>query len=202
MLSIEKWMTQFLEQYRFEGLKLGPKDKQYLAPYIREQLLAPRCEVETVIFHDPFCLLFLFFVGPHARDGRVSLHNSSWSRIHFLIGKFSLKYSTLRVSYKKLAAEINRIHQNLSEASSNRRTIMYGIGALRHVAWLYFCQDFRIEVWPWSRKGRSDPSEVARHIFRLNYSQAIDEATGGQILRVAVKELEKRGFRKVDEQGI
>jgi hypothetical protein len=202
MLSIEKWMTQFLEQYRFEALKLGPKDKEYLAPYAKEQLLSPPCEIEALIFRNPFCLLFLFFFSPHVQDRRVSLHNSSWPRIHFLIGKFSLKYSTLHVDYKKLETNINRIHQNLSEASSNRQTTMYGIGALRNVAWLYFCQDFRIEAWPWSPKGRPEPSDVANTVFHLNYGQAIDEATGGQILKLAVKELEKRGFRKVDEQGI
>lgn len=201
MLSMEKWMIQFLEQYRFEGLKLGPKDKIYLEPYVKEQLLSPPCEVQAVIFARPFCLLFLFFFSPHIRDRQICLHSSSWSRIHFLIGKFSLKYSTLHVDYKKLETNINRIHQNLSEASSNRQTTMYGIGALCNVAWLYFCQDFRIEVWPWSRKGRSDPSEVARHIFRINYCQAIDERTSGQILDAAVKELERYGYRKVEEQG-
>lgn len=37
MLNLEKWMALFLEQYRFEDLKLGPKDKQYLTPFVKEQ---------------------------------------------------------------------------------------------------------------------------------------------------------------------
>jgi hypothetical protein len=202
MLSIEKWITQFLEQYRFEGLKLGPKDKQYLAPYIREQLLAPRCEVETVIFHDPFCLLFLFFFGPHVEDRRVSVHNSSWRRIHSLVDRFSTKYSALHTNYEKLETMISRIHQNLCETDKEtRRLTIYGIDMISHVSAIYFYQDFRIQAWPWSRKGRPDPSEVARYIFRLNYSQAIDEKASGQILNAAVKELERYGYRKVDEQG-
>jgi len=31
MLDIKKWIALFLEQYRFEALKLGPKDKECLA---------------------------------------------------------------------------------------------------------------------------------------------------------------------------
>jgi hypothetical protein len=202
MLSIEKWILSFLEGYRFEGLKLGPKDKQYLAPYIREQLLAPRCEVETVILHDPFCLLFLFFFGPHVHDRRVSVHNSGWRRIHSLMDKFSTKHSALHINYEKLETMISRIHQNLCETDpETRRMTSYGIDMIRNVCAIYFYQDLRIEAWPWSSKGRLDPSDVANRLFHLNFCQAVDEATSGEILEAAVKELEKYGYRKVDEQG-
>jgi hypothetical protein len=202
MLSIEKWMTQFLEQYRFEGLKLGPKDKECLAPYVKEQLLSPPCEVEAVIFRNPFCLLFLFFFAPHVQDRRVSLHNSSWSRIHFLIGKFRMKYGTSNIDYKKLETMISRIRQDVSESNPNQQKPIYGIDFIPKVCCIYFCQDLRIEAWPWNSKSQSQPSDIAHKVFHLTYCQAIDEATGGQILKVAVKELEKRGFRKVHEQGI
>ena len=201
MLSIEKWMTQFLEQYRFEALKLGPKDKQYLEPYVKEQLLSSPCEVEAVIFQNPFCLLFLFLFGPHVHDRQVSLHNTSWTRVHFLIGKFHVKYGTSNIDYEKLETMISRIHQNVSQNSSNQQKPIYGIDFMPKVCCIYFYQDLRIEAWPWNSKGRSEPSDIAHTVFHLSYCQAIDEATGGQILRVAVKELEKRGFRKVDEQG-
>jgi hypothetical protein len=202
MLYIEKWMALFLEQYRFEALKLGPKDKECLAPYVKEQLLSPPCEVEALIFRNPFCLLFLFFFGPHVHDRRVSLHNSSWTRVHFLIGKFHMKYGTSNIDFEKFETMIGRIHQNVSQNSPNQQKPICGIDFIPKVCCIYFCQDLRIEAWPWNSKSRSESSDIANTVFHLNYCQAIDEATGGQILRVAVKELEKRGFREVDEQGI
>ena len=186
---------------RFEGLKLGPKDKQYLAPYMKEQLLSPPCEVEAIVLEGPFCLLFLFFFGPHVHDRQVSLHNSSWPRVHFLIDKFSMKYSALRINCKKLEIMMHRIHQNVSESSPNLQSPIYGIDFMPNVCCIYFYRDFRIEAWAWSSKCRSEPSDVANTVFHLNYCQAVDEKTRRQILEAAVKELEKRGFSKVDEQG-
>jgi len=201
MLSIKKWIALFLEQYRFEALKLGPKDKECLAPCVKEQLLSPPCEIEAVIFQNPFCLLFLFFFGPHVQDRRVSLLISSWPRIHFLVGKFHVKYGTSNIDYKALETMISRIHQNVSQNSPNQQKPIYGIDFIPKVCCIYFYQDLRIEAWPWT-KSRSDPSDIANTVFHLNYCQAVDEATSEQLLKIAVKELEKRGFRKVDEQGI
>jgi hypothetical protein len=201
-LNMERWIALFLEQYRFEALKLGPKDKECLAPYVKEQLLSPPSEIEALIFRNPFCLIFLFFFSPHVQDRRVSLHNSSWPRIHFLIGKFHMKYGTSNSDYKKLETMISHIHQNVSQNSPNQQKPIYGIDFIPNVCCIYFCQDLRIEAWPWNSKSRSEPTDIANTVFHLNYCQAIDDATGGQILRLAAKELEKRGFRKVDEQGI
>ena len=202
MLNMKKWIALFLEQYRFEALKLGPKDKEWLAPYVKEQLLSPPCEIEAVFFRHPSCLIFLFFFGRHVQDRRVSLHNSSWPRIHFLIGKFHMRYGTSNIDYKKLETMISHIHQNVSQNSPNQQKPIYGIDFMPKACCIYFYQDLRIEAWPWNSKSRSEPSDIANTVFHLNYCQAIDEATSEQILRVAVKELEKRGFRKVDEQGI
>jgi hypothetical protein len=201
MLNIEKWIALFLEQYRFEALKLGPKDKQHLEPYVKEQLLSPPCEVEAVIFEDPFCLLFLFFFGPHVHDRRVSLHNSSWTRVHFLMDKFGMKYSALHIDYKKLETMISHIHRNVSESIPNLHKPIYGIDFIPNVCCIYFYQDLRIEAWPWNSEGHSKPSDVASRVFHLNYCQAVDEATSGEILEAAWKELEKLGYTKVDGQG-
>ena len=201
MLDIKKWVALFMEQYRFEALKLGPKDKTYLEPYVKEQLLSPPCEVDVVTFTKPFCLALFFFFDPRVYDRQVSLHSSRWAGIPVLLGRLKMKHG-VQVDLNKLKDLMDRMSKNISESSlTTDPKPIYGIDFIPNVCCIYFYQDLRIEAWSWNSKGRSEPSDIANTVFHLNYCQAVDEATSGQILKAAVKELEKRGFRKVDEQG-
>ena len=194
MLNLEKWILAFIERYRFEGLLLGPKERQYFAPYVKEQLLLPPCEVEVVILQGPFCLMFLFIFGPHVRDRRISIHNTGWNRLDSLLEKLGTKYAASRapISHEKLKTVLIRISRNAREKDSeSRRRTMYGIDFIQNACAIYFYQDIRLETWPWSGKGATDPSSVADYIFHLNYNQAVDEKMSGPILDAVVKELEK-----------
>ena len=118
-----------------------------------------------------------------------------------MMSEFGMKYSALHVDFEKLETMISGIHRNVSESSANLQKPFYGIGFVPNVCCIYFYKDLRIEAGPWSSKGRSEPSVVANHIFNLNYCQAVDEATSEEILEAAGKELERRGYTKVDWQG-
>jgi len=201
MLDIKKWVALFIEQYRFEALKLGPKDKTYLEPYVKEQLLSPPCEVDVVIFAKPFCLALFFFFGPRVHDRQVSLHSSRWAGIPVLLGKLKMKHSA-QVDLNKLKDLMDRMSKNISGSSlTTGPKPIYGIDFIPNVCCIYFYQDLRIEAWPWNPEGHSKPSDVASRVFHLNYCQAVDEATSGEILEAAWKELEKLGYKKVDWQG-
>jgi hypothetical protein len=201
MLDIRKWVVLFMEQYRFEALKLGPKDKTYLEPYVKEQLLLPPCEVDVVIFANPFCLALFFFFGPRGHDRQVSLHSSRWAEIPVLLGKLKMKHS-IQVDLNKLKDLMDRMSKNISGSSlTTGPKPIYGIDFIPNVCCIYFYQDLRIEAWPWNSEGHSKPSDVASRVFHLNYCQAVDEATSGEILEAAWKELEKLGYKKVDWQG-
>ena len=201
MLDIKKWVALFMEQYRFEALKLGPKDKTYLEPYVKEQLLSPPCEVDVVIFAKPFCLALFFFFGPRGHDRQVSLHSSRWAEIPVLLGKLKMKHS-IQVDLNKLKDLMDRMSKNISGSSlTTGPKPIYGIDFIPNVCCIYFYQDLRIEAWSWNSEGHSKPSDVASRVFHLNYCQAVDEATSGEILEAAWKELEKLGYKKVDGQG-
>lgn len=173
----------FVEEWRLQASRLSEKDKEVFKPYVREQMLSMPCQIEAVEFRNPYRLILLFFFDENRSDLQTTVQKRNWKDLSALVDSLCAKYSGLRMESTCLKEKlIGYKHVDCDDVD-------YGVDCFENVCIIFFSREPRI--WAsrvaWVFERGSGPSSVGRSIFRLNYSQAVDDYRREEILREAVK---------------
>ena len=70
-VRLRNWVFAFVKKFRCEASKLKPHEKEWLKPYVKEQILPKPCQVEVLKFSNPYLLILLFFKRALFSMGRL-----------------------------------------------------------------------------------------------------------------------------------
>jgi hypothetical protein len=161
------WVLAFVQEFRYEASKLKPHEKEWLKPYVKEQILTKACQVEVLKFGNPYRLVLLFFLDGTKQDLLIKIHRKKWATLDATVGMFLDKYSALNLKHEDM-------YRLLKDSIGGIRNPIYGIDCTNNVGCIFFSHDVLVEtfLFPWKLVDFSNPQKMAEMIFYLNLGQA------------------------------
>jgi len=193
MLRLKDYVAAFVHAYRDQVDRLQEKEKEFFGEHVDEQTLSEPCQVEVLEFYNPYRFVWLFFFDGSRGDLDVSCYREDWRNIDNIIEKLRTKYSELKLSRFGMRRMLVRFH-NMNQKC------MYSLDVVKGVLGICFPINICLDEWPFARwlGVETSPQEVAKIVYGLNRSQAVDEYFAPEILAEAVRQLKKKGFILVE----
>ena len=189
MLHLKDYVVTFVRVYRDQVNKLQDGEKAFFGKYVEEQTLNEPCQVEVVGFDEPCRLALIFLLDKSKPDLVISIHKGDWKNTDNIIEKLRTKYSELKLN----RSEMQRMLSCFRDMNSK---CIYSLDAVKGALGICFTFNVCINEWPFVRwlGAETAPKEVAKIVFGLNRSQAVDEYLAPEILAQAVRQLKKKGY--------
>lgn len=193
MLRLKNYVATFVHAYRHEVERLQEKEKEFFGEYREEQSLSKPCQIEAFEFSEPCRLIWIFLLDKTKPDLMISVHNEGWKSIDNIIEKLQKKFGELKLSRSGMRRMLVRFH-NMNQKC------MYSLDVVKGVLGICFPINIRLNEWPLARWSgvETSPQEVAKIVYGLNRSQALDEYFAPEILAEAVHQLKKKGYTLVE----
>lgn len=164
-MKLTDWVFFFTHAFRYEASRMHPSEVRFIADWLYEQTLAKPCQVEVILFSNPYRVCLLFFLDKTKRDLQIHIQHEEWSNLEQTITNLLKKYSALQIKRQELRTLLERC-KNCQER------IIYGIDVARNILLIYFTHDPRKKVSPLPLVlNFSNPQDVAEMAFRLNVDQ-------------------------------
>ena len=193
MLQVKDYVTHFVRAYREQVDKLQEKEKTFFGEDVEEQSLRAPLQIEVFEFSEPCRLIWIFLLDKTKPDLHVCMHKEDWKNWDNIIEKLRTKYNELKV---------NRfgMHRMLSGFRDMNSKLMYSLDTMKGVLGICFPINIRLHEWPFARwfGVETSPQEVAKIVYGLNRSQAVDEYLAPKILAEAVRQLKKKGYTPIE----
>jgi hypothetical protein len=165
--NMKKWTNEFVVAYREEAFRLSDEEVEAFGEYSKEQLLSGPCQVEVLLFDNPYRQVLLFLFDKTKKDLQITLTKLNWKSINIFIVCLLSKYSHLKFDPNQMS----KILSNIKDTAPDQMS--YSIDFFKDACCIYFTHDVRIEALPMMQRG-SSPESVAKTIFHLNHSQVQD----------------------------
>lgn len=166
-MRLTDWVFAFIHGFRYESSKVQKEELKHLEPFVKEQMLARRCQVQVIQFCKPYRVALLFFFDKTKHDLLIDIYQGRWSALGSIVKRLTNEYSTLKVNHKDLRKLIGRCRDY-------PRNSVYAIDFIKNVCCICFTRDPREKgsPFPWNLSYITSPQETAEMIFDLNLSQA------------------------------
>ena len=193
MLQMEDYVVSFVTLYRSEANKLQDSEKAVFGEYAEEYVLAKPLQAEVIEFSGPYRLIWVFLLDKTRPDLRISIHKGYWKNIDNIIEKLRTKYSELKLNRSEM-------HRMLSGFRDMNSKCIYSLDAVKGALGICFTFNIRLTKGPFARwlGDGATPQEVAKIVYGLNRSQAVDEYFAPGILAEAVRQLKKKGYTPIE----
>lgn len=164
------WVFAFMQEFRYEASKLEPYEKEWLKPYVKEQIMQKPCQAEVLKFDNPYCLVLLFFFDSTKQDLLIKIHRKKWATLDATVAMFLDKYSTLNLN----SEDVYRLIVSAKDDMGGGRKFLYGLDGLNNVGCIYFPHNVLVKTsrFPTELGDLSDPRRMAEWIFNTNLGQA------------------------------
>jgi hypothetical protein len=161
-VNLNDWIYFFVHAFRYEAKTMHPVEAKFLGDFFKEQTLAKPCQVEAIIFTNPYRLALMFFLDQSKTDLQIRIRRAERLEVEKLVSTLQNKYSALKINPSGLSRLFERCI-NCHEG------IIYGIDFIRDVLIVYFTHDPRKKLSPVPTVlNCSKPQDVAEMAFRLN----------------------------------
>jgi hypothetical protein len=166
-LKLADWIFRFVQGFRYEANKLDPHERNYLEPYVKEQMLNKPCQIEILQLRRPYRLALVFFFDDTKQDLLICARQHNWNNLDATVTRLLSKYSALHLKGIDLQALLERCR-------SYSNNSLYSIDYINQACCICFTHDPRKKSspFPWSLHYISDPQAMAEMIFNLNLGQA------------------------------
>jgi hypothetical protein len=165
-MNLKLWIFFFIHGLRYEAERTPQNEIVFLGKFSKEQTLSKPCQVEAIVFNDPYRFVLLFFFDHFKPDLAIRVHKAQWEGAKQIISKLLKKYSTLWIKPSELEGLLER-------AETCPNGISYGIDVVRNVFVVYFTYDPREKVAITElAQSYLKPEDLAQKIFRLNVGQS------------------------------
>jgi len=192
-LRLKDYVAVFVHAYRDQVDRLQEKEKAFFGEYVEEQSLSKPCQVEVFDFSEPCRLILIFILDKTKPDLVCTVQKEDWRNIDNVVERLRTKYGELELSRFGIRRMLVRFH-NMNQKC------MYSLDVVKGVLGICFPINIRLNEWPLARWSgvETSPQEVAKIVYGLNRSQAVDEYLAPEILAEAVRQLKKKGFTLVE----
>lgn len=193
MLRLKDYVAAFVHAYRDQVDRLQEKEEAFFGEYMEEQTLSRPCQIEALEVYNPYRFVWLFFFDGSREDLKVSCYREDWRNIDNIIEKLQKKYGKLKLSRSKMRRMLSGFRDMNSKC-------MYSLDAIKGVLGICFPINIRLNEWPFARwlGVETSPQEVAKIVYGLNRSQAVDEHFAPEILAEAVRQLKNKGYTPIE----
>jgi hypothetical protein len=143
------------------------EEVKFIASHLREQTLAKPCQVEVLLFSNPYRVALLFFLDKTKLDLQIHIQHEEWSNLEQTIMHLRKKYSSLQI-------KLTDLRKMLEQCKNCQEGIIYGIDVASNILLIYFTHDPRKKVTPLPLELNyySKPQDVAEMVFSLNVDQS------------------------------